>query len=188
MQALLFDEPVFEHLERGGVLLCATRRLAREWRQRYNARQLAQGRRVWETGQIHCWPDYWERSATALSLLSVHQEQAVWEEIIRRAPDGEGLLDLEATAAAASAAWLLAKEWDVPLDDPLFENSADTLAFRRWAGDFSKWCAARKIVDRASLAGRIAKNVNTPGALLLAGFDEFTPQQKRLLDALASRG
>ena len=186
-------------VENGATVLTASRRLARVLTQQFNSGQRAQGKSVWRTPVIlpidaylrRCWSDWivaGRSSQTPPMLLSSTQEQAVWEAIICASPQGESLLRIPETARAAMDAWRLVHGYRLPINGQ-FEASEDAAAFVRWAKEFRKQCEAKNWLEDARLSDLVADllrrgEVARPSKLLLAGFDDLTPQQSNLLDAL----
>jgi probable DNA repair protein len=73
---------------------------------------------------------------------------------------------------------------------PLAEEGA---AFLRWASTYKSWFRQQHAIDHARLADRLralvlAGKAGLGESVILFGFDELNPQQRDLIDALASRG
>jgi ATP-dependent helicase/nuclease subunit B len=142
-------------------------------------------------------------------LLSDFQELTLWEEVIRAA-DSEPLLQVPAAARSAREAWQLLHAWKLSI--PRFQEtvSEDVTAFARWAKAYGQRCTSGNWLDSARLpdavrnaiaAGRLAPCMDAqvsreagrrerppPRSLIIAGFDEFTPQQDELLDTVRAAG
>jgi probable DNA repair protein len=119
-------------------------------------------------------------------LLNPVQETAVWEALIRESREGHGLLRLPETAALAKDAWELIHAHRLPFKASTFGVSEDCEAFFAWAAEFerqrdaNRWIEAARVSDR--VVGSFRDGVLTPPSeVVLAGFDEFTPQQQDLL-------
>lgn len=192
-------------LEDGATLVTVNRRLARHFHSRFITAMLATGRVVWETPDIlpwstwlvRCWsqilPAGEQDASRVRTLLNSFQEQALWESIISDSSEAELLLQVPATAKAAREAWKLLNEWQIqwPFPDSLMNE--DTRAFTRWARLYVDRCAVHGWLDTAQLSPILAERLTqekNPIAthVLLTGFDEFTPQQLELLDALKRCG
>ena len=192
-------------LEDGATLVTVNRRLARHFHSRFITAMLARGHVVWETPDIlpwstwlvRCWsqilPAGEQDASRVQTLLNSFQEQALWERIISESSEAELLLQVPATAKAAREAWKLLNEWQIqwPFPDSLMNE--DTRAFTRWARLYVDRCAVHGWLDTAQLSPILAERLTqekNPIAthVLLTGFDEFTPQQLELLDALKRCG
>ena len=192
-------EDCFRALESGATLITAGRRLARALTQQFHDRQREHGRSVWNTPDIlpldaflkRTWWDYARGGTTSeprATLIDALQEQVVWEQVIRESPGGDGLLRIPETAREAAEAWQLVQAYRLPVDGR-FEASDDWAAFAAWSRAFQKRCAANNWLEPARLADTLARMAKAgelakPARLFLAGFEELTPQQSDLFDAL----
>ena len=187
-------EDALEQARTGATLVTASRRLARTLQERSNALQRSAGLDAWEAPAILPWSAWLGELWNALVYsgqpaplrLDEQQEAAVWERAIAGSPGGDGLLQLAPTAKAAAATWDLARCWR--LDEAGLEAAAtdDTRAFLTWARAFASACEREGWIDRARatdyMAARLA-SLPLPERIILAGFDEFTPQQREFLAA-----
>jgi ATP-dependent helicase/nuclease subunit B len=185
-------------VEQGATVLAASNRLARVLTESYTAQQRAQGRSVWKTPAILPWGGLLNRlwrewmlngGAACPVLLNSTQELAVWESIIRESPHGSQLLQIPETAEAAMGAWQLIHAYHLPVRSGQFAASEDCSAFLEWASEFEQRRDANRWLELARLPDVIADllskgNLPAPQPLYLAGFDELTPQQKAILDAI----
>ncbi len=190
----IFFDVALEQARAGATLVTASRRLARTLQEQLNALERAAGRAAWEAPAILPWSawvgEVWDTlvysGQPAPLLLDENQEAAVWERAIAGSPGGDGLLQLAATAKAAAATWELVRAWR--LDAAVLEASAtdDTRAFLTWTRAFTSTGEREGWIDRASatdyLAARLA-GLPLPERIILAGFDELTPQQREFLAA-----
>ncbi len=189
-------------LQAGATLITASQRLARHLAAGYGATQQAQGASVWEAPDILPWNQWLERfwqesfglldADTPQLLLSDFQEQTLWEEVIRAA-DSEPLLQVPAAARSAREAWQLLHAWKLSIPRSRESASEDVGAFARWAKTYGQRCTGGNWLDSARLpeavrnaiaAGRLAPS----RSLIIAGFDELTPQQDALLNAVRATG
>ena len=193
------NEAVIAALKEGATLVTASQRLARHLAADYGAAQRAQ---VWEAPDILPWNQwlerFWHESFGLLDadapqlLLSEFQELTLWEEAIH-AQDAESLLQVPAAARSAHEAWQLLHAWRLAIARDQENTSEDVSAFARWAKAYQQRCTSGNWLDSARLpdavrraftAGRLAP----PRALIIAGFDELTPQQDELLSGLREKG
>src|SRR5260370_589439 len=196
-------EEIFRAVESGAVVVTASRRLAGVVAQKLHSHQKEQGRSFWKPPEIlpldaflaMTWSEWVWRAAISgqepcPALLNALQEQLVWEQVIRESPAGDSLLRIPETARLAMEAWRLALAYRLPVDGR-FEAADDWSAFAAWSRAFRKRCEANNWMEPARLADFVAGRLRNgeiapPPRLYLAGFDEFTPQQAELLDALGS--
>src|SRR5580700_7408680 len=192
-------EGSFRAMEPGATVITASRRLARVLTGEFHAHQREQGRSVWNTPDIlpldaflkRCWGSYVWTAGPRIVLLDALQEQVVWEQVIRDSPAGDSLLRLPETAQQAMEAWRLVQAYRLPLDGR-FEATDDWAAFAAWARAFRKRCVENNWLEPARLADVLADLIKRgelpqPAQLFLAGFDELTPQQSDLFNALGAR-
>jgi probable DNA repair protein len=196
------NEAVIVALQAGATLVTASQRLTRHLAATYGAAQQAQGAPVWEAPDILPWHQWLERAwqesfglldvDTPQLLLSDFQELTLWEEVIRAA-DSEPLLQVPAAARSAREAWQLLHAWKLSILRSQETVSEDVTAFARWAKAYGQRCTSGNWLDSARLpdavrnaiaAGRLAP----PRSLIIAGFDELTPQQDELLNAVRAAG
>lgn len=198
-------QAAFSLIQQGATLITANQRLARHLQQEFIARQMAQGRRVWPSADIlplsawlrRGWDEYLDSAAPSVHpipplLLEQVQSQALWTRIIGESEEGKALLHVPATARSAAEAWRLLKQHRLPLPNKYADLHEDGRAYARWAQRYDQICAEHGWLDRDSLADFIAERLEqglaVPARVLLAGFDEHTPQQRRLWDALRDAG
>ena len=194
------DTQLLDNLEGGATVVTATNRLAASLKTAYAARQQAAGRTAWPSPDVLPWGAWLTREWTdardfglaAAVPLAPHQEQALWEAVIRADPGAEGLLQAAGAAASAAEAWAVVQQYHLTLpDDP--GDDPDTAAFGRWRAAFAARLAAGGWTTRAELPDQLAAlyaggGLPLPRRLSLAGFDEVTPQQAALLTTLEGRG
>ena len=193
------QEQIMSAIQQGETIITATRRLTRTLWQEYNTFQQAKGLNAWESPKILTWPDWladlWQqklyKSENPQTLLSSWQEQILWERVIRDSPESHELLQPHSAASVAQEAWLLANQWRLDMSHDEVMREEDSRAFVNWSNRFLSKCQKGNWLDRAQLADVLRdsiKQLQLPDHILLAGFDEFTPQQKDFLDAASKAG
>ncbi len=196
------NKTLFEALRTGATLVTANQRLARHLAAGYGAAARADGAPVWETPDILPWAQwlerFWQESFGLLDagapqlLLNDYQELTLWEEVIRAA-DNEPLLQVPAAARSAREAWQLLQAWKLSIPRAQESASEDVSAFARWAKGYVQRCATGHWLDSARLPDAVRNAVTAgrlalPKNLIVAGFDELSPQQDELLDTLRVAG
>ena len=110
-------------LKAGVTVITPNRRLALMLKREFDHAQATRGLTVWDTADILPFSAFIERAyqdalysagADKLpALLTSSQEQALWEESIRRSDLGEALLAVAETARLARGAWQLVHAWQL---------------------------------------------------------------------------
>ncbi|ABA57496.1 DNA helicase/exodeoxyribonuclease V, subunit B [Nitrosococcus oceani ATCC 19707] len=202
---LICEDDVFAVLGAGALLLTINNRLARELQHRYDRVQQVKGLTVWETPQILPWSVWLQRcydyqtltltetDNSSPALLSPLQEQSLWERVIYDSPYSGALLQVPATVRTAQEAWRLWHAWRLPLAGQSLFLTEDTQAFLEWAQVFEDYCRVDHWLDNARLPDAVggmleSGQIPLPGTVILAGFDEYTPQQQELLAVLERQG
>jgi ATP-dependent helicase/nuclease subunit B len=196
------NEAIIAAMQADATLVTASQRLARHLASTYGVAQQTQGAVVWEAPDILPWQQWLERfwqesfglldADTPQLLLSDFQEQTLWEEVIRAA-DSEPLLQVPAAARSAREAWQLLHAWKLSIPRSQESVSEDVSAFARWARAYGQRCTDGHWLDSARLADAVrnaiaAGRLTPPRNLIIAGFDELTPQQEELLRAMRAAG
>lgn len=193
---------ILEALVRGACVVTANQRAARTLRRLYDQRQHAAGISTWAPAPILAW-ETWTRSlwhrlvlsgqATAL-LLNRTQELALWRSILASDVELRTLRQPEALATLAFDAWssLHAHRHTGPLTGAA--ESTDEAAFRRWSTSLRQRCRRDALLTSAELDAALERAVVdrtlqlSQTALILVGFDERSPSQQALIDAISRSG
>jgi len=186
-------------LAQGYTCVTPTKRLSHYLQSQYAALQIEAGKQAWETPEILSWGGWlhqlWEDSSTLRQsdqyVLKPHQQQSVWQQIIGTSRYAKQLLRPETTAKQAMAAWSLCYQWKLPLFSDAVYLNEDARAFQSWAKEYEKQCKKNAWIDDAMLATQITDDIKQLGKkvhqkIILLGFDEFTPQQQALFNALTN--
>ncbi len=192
------DERILDALAAGVPVITRGVRLARVIRRAYDDGQRERGVEAWSSAAVipwtawisSLWSDY-RQIADVPVMLSEWQEWAFWNRVIRESPESADLLQPAATAAAAQQSWALAVEWRLPVERIDRDGGEDSKAFARWANSFRALCRSDGVIDAASIPDLLlesAGRLRLPARVLLAGFDEFSPQQREFLEAVRRAG
>ena len=190
---------VLRALQQGKLILTATRRLARCLQLEYNQLQQSAGLKAWESPAIMTWGGWieslWQDFLYSVDvpriLMSRWQELMVWEQIIREAPEAGELLQLHVTASTAQQAWRLACEYRLDLAQIEKVGNEESRAFTRWVRRFQEICSRSRWIEKAVIPDLLRADMgrlNLPPGVLLAGFDDLTPQQREFFGAAAAAG
>lgn len=181
------------------AIVTAGKRLARALHQACAQAATAAGRQAWRTPQILPWPAWiealWDealyRGLPLPSRLDAHQERLLWQQILQETPEADQLLDLVATAEAAAQAWERMHAWRLDRRALAESGREDTKAFLAWAQQFEHRTEVQGWIEPARQPDSLSpylKQLSLPSRLLLAGFDELTPQQSEFFEACRRAG
>lgn len=198
------EADLFSALEQGATLVTVNRRLSRGLLNRYHLRMQSKGHSAWETPDILPWGGWMSRCLDRASYLhpevshpvslTQDQELALWEDVIRSSEQARGLMHVSEAARQVRQAWILLWHWNLEdNDDPLLWSSPEHEAFRFWSREFQARVESRGWLEEArqphylvQLLG--AGRLPCPEGFCLAGFEQLSPIQERLLFALAAQG
>lgn len=194
---------VFKRIDAGATVVTPNRRLALALKEKFDQDQIGRNRTVWYSvdvlpltaliERIYFDALYAAQSFRLPLLLSVAQEQALWESIIRSSATGKTLLRIGQTAQLAREAWQLAHAWQIT--DHLGDGcpNEDSRAFLDWASAYQEITRSNWQTDRARITDLIVEHyesfdIKKPPSLICYGFDIFTPQQNAFLRKLTATG
>ncbi len=190
----------------GATVVTVNRRLARNLFDQYTDHQIRSGHAVWETPDILPYAAFLrkmadqavslqkiESTASPMLLLSSVQERHLWTQIILHSKSGAHLLNITEAANLARQAWEIMHAWQIPVSEIRQLPGPETTVFLKWAESFEARCEKNRWVDSAALPAKIAGMIASgtlppPKTVVFAGFDEFTPGEKTLLDAFSAAG
>src|SRR6185437_593572 len=192
---------LLDALARGVAVVLPNRRAARTLRQAFNERQRAAGLRAWDAAPVLAWADWTQGLWSGLAvqgyelrlLLNVAQEHGLWREIIEASLAGRTLSSPDALAEMARSAWSLAAAHRSTTRIRATATTFDTRTFAGWAESFKKTCAAESYLSSAELEEALCPHaasgvLRLDGHVLLAEFEELTPAQSTLIEALKANG
>jgi hypothetical protein len=198
-------------LAAGVTIVTPNNRLARAIVARHDAAMARAGKRAWHAARVLPWGAWittlWQdaQDADALDpatrLLSPAAVHYLWERLVAaRAADAQPLLDTRGAAALAVDAWELVHAWGAGgeswrawRDSHEAPPGSDPAAFAAWAEAYTRDLERLSALDPAQLPDALAEVASRVGhwrdrEIILLGFLEFTPQQRRLLACLADAG
>lgn len=193
---------LFKGLQQGACLLTGNLRLSRFISQNFARHTAAREQTVWLTPVIMPLQNWLDQARETLLIngaieaeivLNAQQEALLWEDIIRHSSEGEALLRPHATARQVQQAWQLLHAWRLENSADVPELNEDARAFLNWSTQFRACCKANRWLSSAQIPKQLAKafaheNPFTGQTILLAGFDELTPQQQYLFATLHESG
>lgn len=192
------DERLYRLAREGALILTATRRLARTLAHEFDRCQLASGLTVWQQPVIVPWRTWleiaWQQTFPERRLLTPAQSLSLWEQAIAGDSQTQAatLLRPDACARLASEANELAEAYCLP-EASSTDTTPEHDAFRRWRDAYRARCRAGGWVDPARLVTEIDQalvrgTLPPPRRVVLAGFDEVVPVERRLRRRLEERG
>lgn len=201
MPDLVLESYLLDALERSVLVVLPNRRAARTLRRAFNDRQRTAGLRAWDAASVLAWAD-WTRglwSSLAVEglelrlLLNAAQEHRLWRDIVEASVAGRSLSSSDALAEMARSAWSLAAAHHATGDIRRTATTYDTRTFAGWADSFRKICASEQFLSSAELEEALRVHAHSgslrlDGPVFVVGFEEFTPAQSALLDALRANG
>jgi probable DNA repair protein len=200
----MFEPRVLAALAAGSTVVTPNKRLARALVARYDADQRVAGRRAWPAVRALPWGAWldslwsdvlaWDALPSIARRLDTAAADWCWKRIVIE--DGASLFDPSGAATLATDAWSLMKSWGAGGESWRGwqrDVGDDPAAFARWAERFHARLGKMDAIDTASLADSLALAAPAVAAwrdvgVVLAGFVEMSPQQERLVAALARHG
>lgn len=194
---------VFKRIDAGTTVVTPNRRLALALKEKFDREQISRKMIAWYSADIlpftalieRIYHDalYTRQSSKLPLLLSVAQEQVLWESIIQSSQTGKTLFRISQTAQTVREAWQLGHAWQLlhRLDD--YYPNEDGRAFLDWIATYQDKTASAHRIDHARLCDLITERyssleVKKPSLLICYGFDIFTPQQNAFLKNLTASG
>ena len=186
-------------MEEGATVVTGSQRLARVLRREYDGIRQQRGDAAWRAPEALPWHGWisslWEECQFKLddppALLDSWQERALWQRTVLESEESSQLLQAGGAAATAQQAWALAAEWRLNLSLVESAGNEDARVFAEWARRFRARCKAGGLIDGARLTdflrGAMAQ-LRLPAHVVLAGFDEFTPQQSDFIEECRGAG
>jgi len=182
------------------AIITGTALAARGLLREHDLAQRAEGRLLWDFPDIlpreawlkRSWQECaWSDPEHTPMLLTRWQELALWQEAIESATR-DILLDAHATARAATEAWGLLHAWEAPHDFAAFQATEDSAAFFAWMARVEQRLRGRDWITLAELPAALAQRAasgawGVASAPALAGFDEISPADRRLFNAVGAR-
>ncbi len=194
-----------EAVDSGVTVVTVNKRLARTLRTACNERQAALGNTAWRSPDIISWSAWlqrlWQESrlrggaGRGKVLLSDSAAGFVWQSVIRATDEAAGARRPAHLARQAQRTWSRLQEWQGLTADEWVrpDLSPDQKAWLRWSGAFRDRCRDTGRIDPESLPALLTADIEAGvfddlPSLLFAGFDDWTPARRALLDALRMRG
>lgn len=178
------------------LFLCATTRLAQTLRGELPAAQA-----VWRTRQALTLGQWLAGLADEARLTGIAElptaldpfsERLLWEKVIAESlTEAAPLFDIQGMAASAAEAQALVRVWNLAAWSGALSDEAKL--FIGWQAEFNQRCRNQGWIDLAGLHRQLVSLIEAghfalPATVIFAGFDRFTPLERDLMAALATRG
>ncbi|WP_433964040.1 PD-(D/E)XK nuclease family protein [Tunturiibacter gelidiferens] len=203
----LLPDGIAEALEQGAVVVTGNQRAARAIRRGWDRHNSALGLTSWTSAAVMSWDAWlatmWHRllvdGQVAEMMLNRSQEHVVWRTILEADDELASLRTVDSLAVMAAEAWRLICDYDGQLRLQEAVGNSDTRSFQRWAHTFERLCQAERFIAQAQLEDKLREELEkgvarigfselTAGRVALVGFDQMTPSQSVLVEALLSTG
>lgn len=193
---------LIDYLAAGGLLITGNQRLSRYIARQYDNHQQAAGAEAWPSPDVQAWQSWlescWEQlllyaDENLPRLLTPQQERQCWLNIVQQDPLDAALMQSAALAQTAQQAWVLWQQWNLAEDELVAAANDGTYRFLQWADQFRQLCKQNNWLDNARLETILISHLDglrpiLPVSIRLAGFDELTPGQQALIDAMTAAG
>ncbi len=191
------DNLIFDAARQGHTILTVNDRLARHLLRQYDLAQQGSGLSAWLRPEIQSLTAWLARQVQRLSqrpdFLSKVQCLRVWEMIIEADLEQTGnyLLQVKPTAQRAYQAHQLLVQYAA--DFRASEGAEDHRAFLRWRSVWRQQLVQHGWQDSAErpwliAAAIIAGRVPVPTHVIMAGFDDMTPDVRQLCQVMTDHG
>ena len=192
------DQWLTDAAENNGIVITASRRLARVLITQFTSLQLAIGHGAWRSPNIR-FLDEWLSSLVHSTpqrlpiVLNSHASGILWERCLK-IQAGDQLLNVAGLVRQAIQSWQRLHDWQVPLSEvSSIARSQDEQLFASAAHKYRATLAKNNWIDGAQLAGLMTSliengSVPVPDRVVYAGFDRLVPAMERLFAVLADAG
>ncbi len=179
--------------------LTSNRRLSTYVLSQYDRLMQEKGELAWGTPTIKPWRIWLKNIRTHTRpdkpIMSELAARSLWEEVLKNDPilrEGEILVEGGVTKSAYDA-YALIKEYGLALPDEDIYSSPEVAALARWIRSYSEKLAELGFEERLNLPDEIALlidkgEIKAPQKVILAGFDELSPQLATLVRVLEKKG
>lgn len=192
----------FENINDQSVIITPNFRLSATLHKLYQQYQMECGHAAWKTPRIlpvnswlqQTWLDYSSAYFGHLPLLlNASQEQFLWEKVLANAKESEILLKLSETADLAKSARDLLINWQIDINQPIFNSTSDYQALKKWLVNFNDMLAKNHWTTSSDLISHLAqavtaKHITPEDTILLVGFTEISPAMDSLLKTYTNHG
>ncbi len=196
-QKMQMDKVLYATAKQGGLILTVNDRLSRYLSQQYDSAQQQLGLSAWlrpDILSLSAWLTRGHLQLPGLPLfLNKAQLQRVWEEIVEADVERSGnhLLQIPQTARRALQAHQLLVRYSA--DFSMDEAAEDHKAFLRWRKSWQSRANKNNWHDPVETPWLLSRAIVTdgmslPAKVVLAGFDEITPDLQHLCNAMQKIG
>ncbi|HAO94026.1 MAG: hypothetical protein A2X99_02595 [Deltaproteobacteria bacterium GWB2_55_19] len=191
-------EAILNLIKNGAVAVTVNKRLARRFQRAYDTLMKNEGTRAWETPLILPLSSFAarlrEEARPDKPLLSATRAGALWGKIVEEdGREGTPLLNPEGVASASFEAYSLIREYRIKLPSDDIYLTDEARALKRWSAVYDNEVERLGFIEPSALFDEVIKylkagRAKAPERLVIAGFDEITPSESRLISALKAAG
>lgn len=193
----MVELPISE-IDAGTPFITSNRRLSTYVRSQYDLVMQKKGNLVWDSPTIIPWRVWLEKMRAYTRpdrpIMSELAARSLWEELLRNDTlfkEGEILVE-GGVIKSAYDAYALIKEYGLALPEEDIYSSPEVAALARWVRSYREKVAQLGFDERLNVADEIALlidkgEIKAPQKVILAGFDEITPQLARLVRVLEKK-
>jgi len=186
-------------IEKGAPFLTVNARLTQYIRSAYDRAMRDRGRVMWDTPAVlplASWLDNLrESSRQERPLISDARLMALWETVVLVDPifkEGEVLMP-QGVVKTALDAYRLMNEYRLSLPEDEIYLSEEALCLKRWVAAYREKLGKLGFIDRTDVYEIALRFIRDRGyapdkEIVLAGFDEITPNIKRIISAIEDAG
>lgn len=176
-----------QKMQQKTITLTPNRRLARHLKSQFCSELITKGLTTWRneiilpltTWLANCWQEYNDPRV----LLNSHQENLLWQQIIKEEL-GEEFYSITESIINAHA---LLTNWQINTSDWLDQTSDDINIFKRLNKKFITYCKNKKLVTVYQLPTLLLPYLQKQCLeITLTGFNDYPPQLQTLIDNLQS--
>lgn len=193
---------LFHHLKPGVVVVTPNRRLSATLQQLYQSYMIGLNELCWETPAILPYSTWvqskWRTANSKLIdqeryLLNSLQEHCLWEETIQTVSAELILLQLSETADLIKSAYQLLNQWQVDINDPIYQTTDDAKTLNNWIQAYLHQCENNHFIDQSMIELELIKSIaagaiELPTQLYFIGFTELTPSQTAMTNICQDHG
>jgi len=129
------------------------------------------------------------RATQMTRVLDVSAARLLWVDVIAQAESDDGLIDIEQVALLAQQADSLLWQWQIHVPEAV--QTPDYIRFLAWREAYERRLNDLDALDTDRLADQVRQwiangEVSLPATVVLAGFNEYSPQMRALLEQCQS--
>lgn len=174
------------------LVLTANQRLALRLIEAYDDAHYQNGHTSWPSAAIFSLSNWLQLQSTQFiskQILKPHQENYLWEQIIKLSCDDSELINPAETATQVMQAYQTLKLWNIELSTLAAYENHEVILFYQWSLQFEALCQQRDLIIAANCCHQLMLQHNLKRSLqfteiLLLGFDDLPPVMRSFFEWL----